>query len=59
MQVEDKELQNGSGTRLQDINKFINSFEMTQKLMKKMKNNKGGIQNALKGLDLDSIKKMK
>lgn len=59
MQVEDKELQNGSGTRLQDINKFINSFEMTQKLMKKMKNNKGGIQNALKGLDIDSIKKMK
>jgi hypothetical protein len=32
---------------------------MTQKLMKKMKNNKGGLKNALKGLDIDSIQKMK
>ena len=29
MQVEDKGLQNGSGTTVQDINKFIKSFEMT------------------------------
>ena len=41
MQVVDKELQNGSGTSVQDINKFIKSFEMTQKMMKQMKNNKG------------------
>ena len=27
----------GSGTTVQDINKFIKSFEMTQKMMKKMK----------------------
>ena len=48
MQVEDKELQNGSGTKVQDINKFINSYEMTRKLMKKMQNNKGGMKNMMK-----------
>ena len=26
----------GSGTKVQDINKFISSFEMTQKMMKQM-----------------------
>ena len=31
----------GSGTSVQEINKFIKSFEMTQKMMKKMKSNKG------------------
>ena len=39
----------GSGTTVQDINKFISSFEMTQKMMKKMQNNKGGKKKALKG----------
>ena len=46
----------GSGTTVQDINKFINSYETTQKLMKKMQNNKGGMKNALKGLDINSLK---
>ena len=59
MQVEDKELQNGSGTKVQDINKFINSYEMTRKLMKKMQNNKGGMKNMMKNLDMNSIKGMK
>ncbi len=59
MQVEDKELQNGSGTTVQDINKFINSYEMTRKLMKKMQNNKGGMKNMMKNLDMNSLKGMK
>ena len=59
MQVEDKELQNGSGTTVQDINKFINSYEMTRKLMKKMQNSKGGMKNMMKGLDMNSLKGMK
>ena len=49
----------GSGTKVQDINKFINSFEMTQKLMKKMQNNKGGMKNMLKGIDPSALKGMK
>ena len=59
MQVEDKELQNGSGTTVTDINKFINSYEMTRKLMKKMQNNKGGMKNMMKNLDMNSLKGMK
>ena len=49
----------GSGTKVQDINKFISSFEMTQKLMKKMQNNKGGMKNMLKGIDPSTLKGMK
>ena len=49
----------GSGTTVQDINKFISSFEMTQKLMKKMKNQKGGLKNAFKGLDMNSFKNLR
>ena len=49
----------GSGTTVQDINKFINSYEMTRKLMKKMQNNKGGIKNMMKNLDMNSLKGMK
>ena len=49
----------GSGTTVQDINKFISSFEMTQKMMKKMQNNKGGMKKALKGLDMNALKNLK
>lgn len=49
----------GSGTQVQDINKFINSYEMTRKMMKKMQNSKGGMKNMLKGMDMDSLKNMK
>ena len=59
MAVGDKELQSGSGTTVQDINKFINSYEMTRKLMKKMQNNKGGMKNMMKNLDMNSLKGMK
>ena len=41
----------GSGTIVQDINKFINSFEMTQKMMKKLTNNKGAMKKMMRGLD--------
>ncbi len=37
----------GSGTTVQDINKFIKSFEMTQKMMKQMKSNKGGMKKLM------------
>ena len=49
----------GSGTKVQDINKFINSYEMTQKLMKKMQTGKGGMRNMLKGIDQNALKGMK
>lgn len=49
----------GSGTTVQDINKFIGSYETTQKLMKKMQNNKGGMRNALKGIDMNALKNLK
>ena len=50
-----KRIANGSGTTVQEVNKFMNSFEMTQKMMKQMKN-KGGMKNALKGIDLKNFK---
>ncbi len=59
MRVEDKGLQNGSGTTVQDINKFIKSFEMTQKMMKQMKNNKGGMKKLLNGIDENTLKNFK
>ena len=49
----------GSGTSVQDINKFIKSFEMTQKMMKKMKSNKGGIKKLLNGIDENALKNFK
>lgn len=49
----------GSGTTVQKINKFMNSFEMTQKMMKKMQSNKGGMKNMLKNMDIDSLKNIK
>ena len=49
----------GSGTTVQDINKFMKSFEMTQKMMKQMQNKKGGMKNALKGLNMNDLKNLK
>lgn len=50
-------MQNGSGTEVQDINKFMKSFEMTQKMMKEMttpgKNKK--MNKMLKNMNLDNI----
>ena len=49
----------GSGTKVQDINKFINSYEATQKMMKKMQSNKGGMRKMLKGMDVSDLKNLK
>ncbi len=43
----------GSGTSVQEINKFIKSFEMTQKMMKQVQGNKGGLRKMMKGMNLD------
>ena len=49
----------GSGTTVADIHKFIQSFEMTQKMMKKMQNNKGGMKKLLNGIDENTLKNFK
>ena len=49
----------GSGTTVQDINKFIKSFEMTKKMMKQMQNNKGGLKKLMKGIDENALKNFK
>ncbi len=41
----------GSGTTVQDINKFMNSFEMTKQMMKKITNNKGAMKKMMRGID--------
>ena len=47
----------GSGTQVHDINKFMESFEMTQKMMKKM-NDKGTMKKMMKGMDINKLKDM-
>ena len=49
---------NGSGTTVQQLNKFMNSFEMTQKMMKQMKS-KGGMNKFMKGLDENALRNFK
>ena len=53
MEVEEKEQQLGSGTTVPQINKFMDSFEVTQKMMKKMQGGKGmkKMMKNFKGLD--------
>ena len=53
-----KRIANGSGTQVHDINKFMESFEMTQKMMKQMQN-KGQMKKMMKGLKLDQIDEFK
>ncbi len=49
----------GSGTTVQDINKFIKSFETTQLMMKKMQSNKGGFKKMLNGINPNDLKNFK
>lgn len=51
----------GSGTSVQDINKFMNSFEVTQKMMKKVKSEKGmkNMMKSLKGMNPNDLKNFK
>ena len=45
----------GSGTQVSDLNKFMTSFEMTQKMMKKVKDEKG-LNNMMKNLNLKNFR---
>ena len=49
----------GSGTSVQEINKFMKSFEMTQKMMKKVQNNKGGMKKLMSNIDPSTLKNFK
>ena len=48
---------NGSGTQVQEINKFMKSFELTQNMMKKMRNGTldPRMKKMMKGLNLDKM----
>ena len=46
----------GSGTTVEQINKFMKSFELTQKMMKEMTSNKGMMKKMMKGINLDNLK---
>ena len=46
----------GSGTTVEQINKFMKSFEATQKLMKEMTSNKGMMRKMMKGINMDDLK---
>ena len=49
---------NGSGTSVQEINRFMTSFETTQKMMKKIKSGKG-MRNMMKNLNMNDLKDFK
>ena len=53
-----KRIAKGSGRQVSEINRFMDSFEMTQKMMKQMKN-KGSMKKMMKGFNLDNIKDFK
>ena len=46
----------GSGTTVEQINKFMKSFELTQKMMKEMTSNKGMMRKMMKGINMDDLK---
>ena len=48
---------NGSGTKVQDINKFMKSFELTQSMIKKMKNGSldPRMKKMMKSMNLDKM----
>ena len=47
----------GSGTSVQEINKFMKSFEMTQKMMRQMKDSKN-MKKMMKGMNPADLKNM-
>ena len=53
-----KRIASGSGRQVSEINRFMESFEMTQKMMKQM-NNKGSMRKMMKGMNLDQMKEFK
>lgn len=48
----------GSGTTVQKINQFMKTFEMTQKMMKKMQDGKS-MKKLMKGINENDLKKFK
>ena len=46
----------GSGTTVEQINKFMKSFELTQKMMKEMTSNKGMMRKMMKNMNMDDLK---
>ena len=50
-----KRIAEGSGRKVSELNRFMESFEMTQKMMKQMKN-KGNMKKIMKNMNLDKIK---
>ena len=56
-----KRIAQGSGTTVQQINKFMDSFEMTQKMMKKTQDGKGmkKMMKNFKGLDANNLNNLK
>ncbi len=53
-----KRIADGSGVTVQEVNKFMNSFEMTQKMMKKLQTGKG-MKNMLKGMNPEDLGDLK
>ncbi len=53
-----KRIADGAGVSVQDVNKFMNSFEMTQKMMKKMQTDKS-MKKMLNGINPDDLKNFK
>jgi len=53
-----KRIADGAGVTVQDVNKFMNSFEMTQKMMKKMKSDKS-VKKMLNGINPEDLKNFK
>ena len=51
----------GSGTSVQEINRFMKSFEMTQKMMKQMKDRKSikKMMGEMKNMDPKELQKLK
>ena len=45
----------GSGTTVEQINKFMKSYEMTQKMMKEMTSNKGQMKRLMKNFNMDDM----
>ncbi len=46
----------GSGTTVEQINKFMKSFELTQKMMKEMTSNKGMMKKLMKNMNMEDLK---
>ncbi len=48
----------GSGTTVEQINRFMKSFEMTQKMMKEMTSNKGMMKKLMKNVDMKDFQNL-